>query len=120
MSHLLDACVAPVESFGQHPAEQPEQFSPLNRQEVVPEGSVRDGAGWLQGRGGATADGCRGMVQILRKTRAKPGTSEPDPTKPRGRRSLRWLYPVRLRVCKLRVVVGSVLIVRINLSAYPF
>src|SRR5512142_2565825 len=108
MSHLPAACVVPVESFGQHPAEEPEQFPPLDWQEVVPEGGQRDGAGWLQARGGARADGCRGMVEILRRKRAEPGTSGPDPIRPRGRRSLRWLYPPRLRVCKVRVVVGSV------------
>src|SRR5512135_650929 len=108
MSHLPAACVVPVETFGQHPAEDPEQFHPLNRQEVVPEGCQRDGTGWVQARGGATADGCRGMVQILRGKRAEPGTSGPDPVRPRGRRSLILLYPPRLRVCKVRVVVGSV------------
>src|SRR5512135_2188320 len=120
MSHLPAACVVPVETFGQHPAEDPEQFHPLNRQEVVPEGCQRDGTGWVQARGGATADGCRGMVQILRGKRAGPGTSGPDPVKPRGRRSLILLYPPRLRVCKVRVVVGSVLIVLIKRSAHPF
>ena len=61
MSHLPAAGVVPVESFGQHPAEEPEQFHSLNRQEVVPEGRPRDGTGWVQARGGVMLDGCRGM-----------------------------------------------------------
>src|SRR5512142_3428145 len=118
MSHLPAAYVVPVETFGQHPAEDPEQFHPLNRQEVVPEGCQRDGTGWVQARGGATADGCRGMVQILRGKRAEPGTSGPGPTKPRGRWSLCLLYPPRLRVCKVRVLVGSVFTPQENRSGY--
>src|SRR3954465_7644047 len=108
MSHLPDACVVLVESLGQHPTEQPEQFDALGRQEVAPAGRLRDGSGALQGRGGAMADGGRGMVRILRGKRAEPGTSGPGPAEPRGRRSLRRLYPVRLQVCRVRVVVGSV------------
>src|SRR5262249_24491045 len=107
MSHLPDARAVPVESFGQHPAEEPEQLPPLNRREVVPEGRQREGMGSLQARGGATAEGCRGMLQILRGERAEPGTSGPDPAKPRGRQSRTLLYSHRLRVCKARVVVGS-------------
>jgi hypothetical protein len=45
MSHLPDARAVPVESFGQHPAEEPEQLLPLNRREVVPEGRRREGMG---------------------------------------------------------------------------
>ncbi|MGE5756415.1 MAG: hypothetical protein ACM35G_12020 [Planctomycetaceae bacterium] len=62
MSHLPDACVVPVESFGQHPAEEPEQLHPLSRKEVVPEGRQRGGAERFQSRGGTMVDGCRGMV----------------------------------------------------------
>ena len=86
MSHLPDAGVVAVESFGQHSAEQPEQFDALDRQEVAPAGRLRDEPGGLQGRGGAMADGCRGMVEILRGKRAEPGTSGPDPAETRGRR----------------------------------
>jgi hypothetical protein len=45
MSHLPDARVVPVESFGQHPAEESEQLAPLNRREVVPEGRQGEGRG---------------------------------------------------------------------------
>ena len=60
------ACVVAGESFGQHPAEEAEQFLPLNRQEVVPAGRQRGGAGWLRARGARRRKGveacCRSSV----------------------------------------------------------